>query len=143
VLSFPILSLGREHLGRGDEGIARIAAEAAQLLTEGKGVAVSGTLSPYIPELKTIPTVMAEAAFKILSTRDFGGLFLSGGDIAIEVCRRLSVAAISVLGEVEPGVPAGEFLGGRFQGLRAVTKAGGFGTEEALVKSILYLEKGY
>jgi len=27
--------------------------------------------------------------------------------------------------------------------MRIVTKAGGFGTEEALVKSIAYLEKGY
>lgn len=143
VLSFPILSLVREHLGRGDEGIARIAAEAAQLLTKGKGVAISGTLSPYIPELKDVPTVMAAATRQVLSSGKFGGLFLSGGDIAVEVCRYLSVAAISVLGEVEPGVPAGELLGGRFQGMRVVTKAGGFGTEEALVKSILYLEKGY
>ncbi len=142
-LGFPILSLGRDHLGRGDEGIARIAVEAAQLLTEGKGVAISGTLSPYIPELKAVPAVMAEATRQILSSGKFGGLFLSGGDIAVEVCRCLSVAAISVLGEVEPGVPAGELLGGRFQGMRVVTKAGGFGTEEALVKSILYLEKGY
>ena len=142
-LGFPILSLGREHLGRGDEGITRIAAEAARLLTEGKGVAISGTLAPYIPELKAVPEVMAAATRKILSSGKFGGLFLSGGDIAVAVCRCLSVAAISVLGEVEPGVPAGEFLGGSFQGMRVVTKAGGFGTEEALVKSILYLEKGY
>ncbi len=142
-LGFPILSLGREHLGRGDEGIARIAAEATRLLTEGKGVAISGTLAPYIPELKEVPEVMAAATRKILSLGKFGGLFLSGGDIAVAVCRCLSVAAISVLGEVEPGVPAGELLGGSFQGMRVVTKAGGFGTEEALVKSILYLEKGY
>ena len=142
-LGFPILSLGREHLGRGDEGITRIAAEAARLLTEGKGVAISGTLAPYIPELKAVPEVMAAATRKILSSGKFGGLFLSGGDIAVAVCRCLSVAAISVLGEVEPGVPAGELLGGSFQGMRVVTKAGGFGTEEALVKSILYLEKGY
>ncbi len=142
-LGFPILSLSREHLGRGEEGIARIAAESARLLVEGKGVAISGTLAPYIPELTAVPEVMAAATRKILSSGKFGGLFLSGGDIAVEVCRYLSVAAISVLGEVEPGVPAGELLGGSFQGMRVVTKAGGFGTEEALVKSILYLEKGY
>ena len=86
---------------------------------------------------------MAEVVVGILATRKFAGLFLSGGDIAVEVCRRLSVVAISVLGEVEPGVPAGELVGGPGEGMRVVTKAGGFGTEEALVKSIAYLERGH
>lgn len=142
-LGFPVLHLGAEHLGRGDEGVARIVAEATQLLADGRGVAISGAASPYAPELKqTVPAVMAEAARRMLSSRPFGGLFLSGGDIAVEVCQRLSATAVSVVGEVEPGVPAGELLGGKFQGTRVVTKAGGFGTGDALVKSILYLERG-
>jgi uncharacterized protein YgbK (DUF1537 family) len=86
---------------------------------------------------------MGEVVTGLLVTRKFAGLFLSGGDIAVEVCRRLSVVAISVLGEVEPGVPAGEMMGGPSAGMRVVTKAGGFGTGEALVKSMAYLEKGY
>jgi len=60
----------------------------------------------------------------------------------VEVCRRIEVSAIRVHDEVEAGVPAGELLGGQYQGMRVVTKAGGFGTEEALVKSIAYLERG-
>ena len=91
----------------------------------------------------SIPAILAEVVASILASRKFAGLFLSGGDIAVEVCRRLSVSAISVHGEVEPGVPAAEFIGGQYQGMRVVTKAGGFGTEEALVKSVSYLEKGH
>jgi uncharacterized protein YgbK (DUF1537 family) len=55
----------------------------------------------------------------------------------------MSVSAISVRGEVEAGIPAGETVGGPFSGIRVVTKAGGFGTENALVKSLKYLEEGY
>ena len=85
---------------------------------------------------------MAEIVAGVLASHAFAGLFLSGGDIALEVCRRLEVSAIQVNGEIEAGVPAGELIDGRYQGKRVVTKAGGFGTEEALVKSIAYLERG-
>ena len=90
-----------------------------------------------------IPPALAEAVENIVSAHKLGGLFLSGGDIAVAVCRRLSVSAIRVHGEVEPGIPAGEAIGGQSDGTRVVTKAGGFGTADALVKSIMYLEKGY
>ncbi|HEY81744.1 MAG TPA: four-carbon acid sugar kinase family protein [Dehalococcoidia bacterium] len=141
-LGLPILNLDTERLSEEDAS-AYLVAEANRLLIQGRGLALSSTFSQYAPELKhTIPAIMAEIATKILASRRFAGLFLSGGDIALEVCRRLGVSAIRVHGEVEPGVPAGELIGGACQGMRVVTKAGGFGTEEALVKSISYLEKG-
>ncbi|MFQ5997105.1 MAG: four-carbon acid sugar kinase family protein [Dehalococcoidales bacterium] len=146
-LGLPILNLAVERLSQEDVlsgKVESILAEADRLLDQGKGVALSSTFSQYIPALRhTIPALMAEVVAGILAARKFAGLFLSGGDIAVEVCRRLSIAAIRVHGEVEPGVPAGELTGGQGQGMRVVTKAGGFGTEEALVKSVAYLEKGY
>ena len=143
----PVLNLEVEHLSQEDIAAGRIddiLTGANRLLEKGKGLAISSTFSRYTPALKqSIPALMAEVVAGLLATRKFAGLFLSGGDIAVEVCRRLSVVAISVLGEVEPGVPAGELMGGPGEGMRVVTKAGGFGTEEALVKSIAYLEKGH
>ena len=58
-----------------------------------------------------MPKIIAEVVAGILAVQRFAGLFLSGGDIAVEVCRRLVVSAIKVHGEVEPGVPAGELIG--------------------------------
>ena len=146
-LGLPILNLGIEHLNDGDVASGRVGSiveEAVRLLDQGRGVALSSTFSQYVPALKrSIPAILAEVVASILASRKFAGLFLSGGDIAVEVCRRLSVSAISVHGEVEPGVPAAEFIGGQYQGMRVVTKAGGFGTEDALVKSVSYLEKGH
>jgi uncharacterized protein YgbK (DUF1537 family) len=145
-LGLPILNLAVERFTQNDmmaENIGDILTEAERLLGQGRGLALSSTFSQYAPALKhALPSLLAEAAAGLLATRRFAGIFLSGGDIAVEVCRRLQVSAIRVIGEVEPGVPAGELVGGQYQGMRVVTKAGGFGTEEALVKSISYLERG-
>ncbi len=146
-LGLPILNLEVEQLNR--EGVTpgkvrSTVEEIDHFLGQGKRVALSSTFSQFVPALKqSVATIMAEVVAGIVNSHKFAGLFLSGGDIAAEVCRSLSVSAIRVHGEVEPGVPAGELIGGKGEGIRIVTKAGGFGTEAALVKSILYLEKGY
>ncbi len=144
-LGIPVLNLEPEKLDT--EGISSgkpgsVLEEADTLIGEGKGVAISPIFSRYIPMKQSMAGIMAEIVAGILGSHKFAGLFLSGGDIAVEVCRRLKVSAIRVHGEVEPGVPAGELIGGQHQGMRVVTKAGGFGTEEAMVKAISYLERG-
>lgn len=145
-LGIPILNLEVKKLNIKDilsGRLGSVSGETDKLISEGKGLAISSTFSRYVPALKqSIAGIMAEIVAGILSSHRFAGLFLSGGDIAVDVCRRLQVSAIQVHGEVEPGVPAGELLGGQYRGMRVVTKAGGFGTEEALVKSIAYLERG-
>ncbi|MCJ7564790.1 MAG: hypothetical protein MUP52_09405 [Candidatus Aminicenantes bacterium] len=85
---------------------------------------------------------MAEIVERLYDDRRISGLFLSGGDIALEVCRRLGISTISVMGEVEPGVPAGEAILGDAKRVRIVTKAGGFGSNEAIALSLNFLEKG-
>lgn len=145
-LGFPVLQLETEHLSQksnASEEVVRLVAEAKHILDRGRGLALASTFSRYEPVLKqSIPAVMAKAAAGILASRKFSGIFLSGGDIAMEVCHRLSVNAISVYGEVEPGIPAGELIGGQCEGIRVVTKAGGFGSDAAIIKAIAYLEKG-
>lgn len=146
-LGLPILNLEFEHLNQEDVlsgKVGSILEEADRFLGQKRGLALSSTFSQYVPTLKqSVAAIMAEVVAGILASHKFAGLFLSGGDIAMEVCRRLQVSAIRVHGEVEPGVPAGELIGGQGQGMRVVTKAGGFGTEEALIKSVSYLERGH
>jgi len=143
-LDLPVLEIetrGLEH-GRGEA--QTVAAQAKELLAEGRSLAVTSALSAYVPGLTgAIPSVLAAVVEDVTSSHTLGGLFLSGGDIALAVCARLSVAAIRVQGEIEPGIPAGEVVGGRTEGMRLVTKAGGFGTRDALVLSMRYLEKGF
>jgi uncharacterized protein YgbK (DUF1537 family) len=146
-LGLPVFDLEVEHLSRGGispDGVGRVVREASRLLDSGSGLALSPIFSRYAPDIgHLLPAFIARVVAGLLAARAFAGLVLSGGDIAVEVCRRLQVSAIKVHGEVEPGVPAGEMVGGQYQGMRVVTKAGGFGTEEALIKSIAYLERGH
>src|SRR5690606_14916402 len=55
------------------------------------------------------------------------GLVLVGGDTSARVLAALRVVALDVLGEVEVGMPVVELRGGPWDGVRAITTAGGFG----------------
>ncbi len=141
-----VVDLAVERLGHPSAmamEVERVAAEAGRSLEGGKSVAVTTAFSALQPSLKEeIPPALAGVVMKVMETQKPSGLFLSGGDIASGVCHSLGAAAIRVYGEVETGVPAGEIAGGRAGGMRVVTKAGGFGTNTALVKALAYLEKG-
>lgn len=65
---------------------------------------------------------------------DIGVLVLSGGDMASLVCDALSAQAIVLENELLPGIPRGRIRGGIADGCALVTKSGGFGTEDALVR---------
>ena len=58
---------------------------------------------------------------------------LSGGDTAVGVSRALGAGGLLVEDELEPGVPLGRLIGPR--PLPVVTKAGGFGSPEALERA--------
>jgi len=64
------------------------------------------------------------------------GLFLTGGDTALAVCRVMGCKQLRLGGEVEVGMPWSIADFGTL-----VTKAGGFGREDALMKGIDWLNK--
>lgn len=66
-------------------------------------------------------------------------LVLTGGDTALHVLRSLDVRGIQLRREVLPGIPWGTLIGGPLDGLPAVTKAGGFGPPDALVRVVDFL----
>jgi uncharacterized protein YgbK (DUF1537 family) len=59
---------------------------------------------------------------------------LTGGDTAAAALGALETTGFAVLAEVEPGIPVGLLRGGH--AIPAVTKAGGFGSDEALTASV-------
>ena len=64
------------------------------------------------------------------------GLFLVGGDTAEGAVGALEVEALEVFGEILPGVATGRLLGGRAHGVPFLSKAGGFGQPDALIRAI-------
>lgn len=69
-----------------------------------------------------------------------GGLVLTGGDTAQAVCQAIGATGINLLREVAPGIPLGRLVASRPYG--AITKAGAFGTAQALSLAIDSLRKG-
>ncbi len=77
---------------------------------------------------------LADAAHARIERARPGTLLLTGGETAIAVLRALGAGALSLAGELEPGVALGTLVGGPFDGLALVTKAGGFGDADTLVR---------
>ncbi len=84
--------------------------------------------------------VLSESFKRIAARQKLVGLILVGGDTSIRIMNAVGAKGVSVEDEVLPGVPAGRILGGKYEGMRMVTKAGGFGDRYALVKIMRYMK---
>jgi uncharacterized protein YgbK (DUF1537 family) len=76
---------------------------------------------------------------RILTDRPRGsisGVVVTGGDGARALVEALDASAINLRDEVVTGVPIGTLVGGPATGLTIVTKAGGFGDDNALVRAV-------
>ncbi len=91
---------------------------------------------------EAVAQMLADLVIWALERVPLAGLVLTGGDTARAVCRKLGAKAVRVLGEVQAGVPAGILSSGPYDGLRVVTKAGGFGDDEAIVQAIALIRGG-
>ncbi|MFC4244986.1 four-carbon acid sugar kinase family protein [Gryllotalpicola reticulitermitis] len=69
---------------------------------------------------------------RLLVDEPVGSLVLVGGDGALAVLERLGVASVRVHGSAAEGVPLGVVHGGPLDGVRVVTKSGGFGESTTL-----------
>ena len=85
--------------------------------------------------------IMSELMEKVLEQVQLSGLFLSGGDTAIGFIKRIDSEGSVILGEVSNGIPIMQLTKGRFPGLKVITKAGGFGNEDAIVYSLRKLKE--
>ncbi len=87
-----------------------------------------------------ISTELGRVAADIIAECGIRHMVLTGGDTAKQVCRHLSDVEIKLIDEVENGVPLGRTPGesGRY----IITKAGAFGSDQVLVRSMKALQKG-
>ncbi|MHB1132249.1 MAG: four-carbon acid sugar kinase family protein [Chloroflexota bacterium] len=89
----------------------------------------------------TVASALGPVVAAGLRPGDWAGMVLTGGDTAVGVLAALGVGALEILGEVEPGVPCGRLLEGPLAGLPVVTKAGGFGSPEAIANAVTFLRR--
>nr|WP_309100838.1 four-carbon acid sugar kinase family protein [Fredinandcohnia onubensis] len=131
--------------------IDRIVKESKALLDKGDLVVTTNRDQEVIGKVKdlqrelglsnfdvgnTIAQSMGEIAGQLIESKKICGAVLTGGDIAGATCKELQGEGIRVIGEVEPGIPYGKLFGGLYDGIPLVTKAGAFGTDQALSKAL-------
>ena len=75
---------------------------------------------------------ISDLAAQILDEVKVSGLFLSGGDTAIHFIDAVKATGAEIVFELTVGIPMMRLAGGRFDGLKVITKAGAFGSEEVL-----------
>lgn len=78
--------------------------------------------------------IMAALASWVDALASAGTLVMLGGDTAFSALRAAGAMAIEVLGSALPQIPYGRVHGGHWHGRLLVTKAGGFGDEDALIR---------
>lgn len=72
---------------------------------------------------------------ELVRATNAAGVIATGGDGASQVLGALGATGIALVDEVTGGVPLGTLTGGGSAGLPVVTKAGGFGAEDVLVRA--------
>ncbi|MBN1152871.1 MAG: four-carbon acid sugar kinase family protein [Dehalococcoidia bacterium] len=132
----------RSKAGRGPRA-NQLAARIIELFSQDRVVVLSSSLSDYAPQLRhTMAPVLGAIVTRVLAGSPVAGLFLSGGDVARAVCGENGIQALQILGDLQPGVIVGAAVGARYQGLRVITKAGGFGNEDAMTQAIQHFTQG-
>jgi uncharacterized protein YgbK (DUF1537 family) len=125
--------------------VHKIVAELQAVPHQRKVLGVSSSPLMTLPDhtaAEAIAAGFAEIAARSLEAMpDIAGLYTSGGDITLAVCRRLGARAINLVAEVLPLAVAGRLLGGRQPGLPIVTKGGLVGGPDAAVQCVSHILK--
>jgi uncharacterized protein YgbK (DUF1537 family) len=110
--------------------VAQASSDPAVLLLATSPVPAANPLS--------VAAGIAAAAAALISAHAIRRVFCTGGGIARVLCDRLGIRLLSVSGRVLEGMPALRALDG-VPGLVLVTKAGGFGSDDTLLRAHRYL----
>jgi D-threonate/D-erythronate kinase len=143
LMSAAVVSIDPDKFVNSEEGAASsriLGRKIYESLGSGKDIILTTALSPYSPALREASAkLLARVTARTTGKYVVAGIFLTGGDIARETCRALGATGIKILKELEPGVVFGEAITTKGN-IKIITKAGGFGSENALVQSICFLK---
>ncbi|MEG0742996.1 MAG: four-carbon acid sugar kinase family protein, partial [Clostridia bacterium] len=151
VLTLPVALLGTEKWA---PSVAQIATKACSALLAGNSVLLDGatidkeTLGSHFGERsdiltrngETLRNALAKIA-KVIATKVKKQTFvLLGGDTAATVLSALKAENLILLDQPLPYIPHARIQGGLADGCDVVSKAGGFGDEDCLVKLLTQIQ---
>jgi uncharacterized protein YgbK (DUF1537 family) len=87
-----------------------------------------------------IASFLGEIAGDIIQNSYIKGILLTGGDTAINTIQSLKISGVVLHDEIVHGIPYGYFEGEDYKEIMIVTKAGGFGGEDAIFLVLNFLK---
>jgi D-threonate/D-erythronate kinase len=124
----------------GQDALAKAVSAASMALSAGSNVALFSTAPATTTtdlDAARVAQQLAEVVARLVGAGLVDALVLTGGDTAIHVARAVGANGVLLEREVEPGIPLGRFTGK--VSFPVVTKAGGFGSNDALVHALYAL----
>jgi uncharacterized protein YgbK (DUF1537 family) len=108
-------------------------AKVADAIGRGASSALALALPAGSPEVAR--TVLA-TAFALVAERmpRPGSLLVTGGETLYGLLQALGATSLLATGELMPGVPHARIVGGRWQDLTVISKSGGFGAPDLLIR---------
>lgn len=98
--------------------------EQQRRLAEERGIEV----------IRIVPGSALEGLERRVAEHRPAALFVSGGDTASLVCAAIGAQSFELRRELAPGIPLGILHGGVCEGLPILTKSGGFGAPDDLIR---------
>jgi uncharacterized protein YgbK (DUF1537 family) len=118
----------------------RLISAVHALLASGRDVILTTSSSKDSP-LGPIGVAgqLAQWVSSLTAAHEIGGLVITGGEVAMAVISSLHATGVRLWGEFLSGIPYGTLLGGNQPSLPVLTKAGGFGNQDVLLKAVQFL----
>jgi len=100
----------------------------------GRGM-TPGEINSYVQH------ILGQITQKVIERIDISGLFLTGGDTAAAIFQCLQATGSIIKEEILPGIPMMILKGGLHGGLKVITKAGAFGSRDAIINCAAKLKE--
>ncbi|WFN57656.1 four-carbon acid sugar kinase family protein [Dickeya lacustris] len=152
-----LLEVDIDSVLAGDEGIAQTVAQATASLSHGQHCIVrtchNNNQRFEVERLcqrhgmnrqqlgDAISQRLGELTRQIVQRQRPGGLYLSGGDIAIAAANALHANGFRILGQIAGCVPWGRLQDSLAGDIPVMTKAGGFGDDATLLHVLRFIEE--
>ena len=135
-----IVAIVQDSCRKGKDIIIRSARDRDDMEKSFEAGMSSGLDRTEVSEI--IASFLGEIAAEIIRGARINGMLLTGGDIALKTTKSLNVLGLIVENEILPGIPIGYFSDAAYKDIKIITKAGGFGTEDAIYKVLEFLKTG-
>lgn len=137
----PVVSLADHHLANQAALRQEVIAPLASALRVGTAIALTTTtLHAPAHDPLHIRQHLGAIVAGLNASVALGGLVLTGGDVAMGVIQALEATAVELGGEIRPALPWGIARLPTGDRLPVATKAGSFGTEDALLACLGFLQ---